>query len=113
MNKKSRKNLLVQLILVTFVAENRYTMNKQDKLLKRFYNLPRDFTFDEMVSLFRQFDFRVQNKGTTSGSRIIFVNDNNGDSYIMHRPHPSNIIKGYVMHQVYNYLTAKGYIKSK
>lgn len=88
-------------------------MNKQDKLLKRFYNLPRDFTFDEMVSLFRQFDFRVQNKGTTSGSRIIFVNDNNGDSYIMHRPHLSNIIKGYVMHQVYNYLTAKGYIKSK
>lgn len=66
-----------------------------------------------MVSLFRQFDFHVQNKGTTSGSRIIFVNDNNGDSYIMHRPHPSNIIKGYVMHQVYNYLTAKEYIKIK
>ena len=27
-------------------------MNKKDKLLKRFYSLPKDFTFDEIVSVF-------------------------------------------------------------
>lgn len=86
-------------------------MNKHDKLLKRFYNLPRDFTFDEVVSLFSQFGFHLENKGSTSGSRIIFVNDSNDDSYIMHRPHPANIIKGYMMRKIYNYLKAKEYIK--
>ncbi len=88
-------------------------MNKQDKLLKRFYNLPRDFTFDEMENLFTHFGFHLENKGSTSGSRVIFVNDTNGDHYIMHKPHPANVIKGYVMRQVYTYLKANGYIKKE
>lgn len=86
-------------------------MNKKDKLLKRFYGLPKDFTFDEMVSLFALYGFNKDNKGSTSGSRVEFVNETNGDSYIMHKPHPSNIIKGYVMRQVLTYLKANGYIK--
>lgn len=86
-------------------------MNKHDKLLKRFYNLPRDFTFEEMVSLFTQFGFRLDNKGTSSGSRIEFINDTNGDNFAMHKPHPANIIKGYMMRQVLKYLKAKKYIK--
>lgn len=57
-------------------------MNKKDKLLKRFYGLPKDF----------------------------FVNDNDENSYIMHKPHPSNIIKGYVMRQVLTFLKANGYL---
>lgn len=32
------------------------------------------------------------------------------NSYIMHKPHPSNIIKGYVMRQVFTFLKANGYI---
>lgn len=88
-------------------------MNKHDKLLKRFYNLPRDFTFEEMESLFRHFRFHLENKGSTSGSRVIFVNEANGDRYIMHKPHPANIIKGYAMRQVYTYLKANGYIKEE
>jgi hypothetical protein len=86
-------------------------MNRQDKLLKRFYNLPRDFTFAEMQSLFAHFGFHQENKGATSGSRIIFVNSDNDDRYIMHKPHPGNIIKGYVMRQVLTFLKAKKYIK--
>ena len=86
-------------------------MNKHDKLLKRFYNLPRDFTFEETVNLFAQFGFHPNNKGATSGSRIVFVNDSNQDRYIMHKPHPANVIKGYMMRQIYNFLKAKKYIK--
>ena len=85
-------------------------MNKKDKHLKRFYGLPKDFTFDEIVALFAQFGFHQENKGATSGSRVIFVNDNDNNSYIMHKPHPSNIIKGYVMRQVMVYLKANGYL---
>ncbi len=88
-------------------------MNKQDKLLRRFYNLPRDFTFAEKESLFRHFGFHLENKGSTSGSRIIFVNDANGDYYIMHKPHPANIIKSYAMRQVYTFLEANGYISKE
>ena len=85
-------------------------MNKKDKLLKRFYSLPKDFTFDEMVNVFSSYGFHQENKGTTSGSRVIFVNDKDGNSHIMHKPHPSNIIKGYVMRQVFTFLKANGYI---
>lgn len=86
-------------------------MNKHDKLLRRFYSLPKDFTFGEMVSLFTLFGFHLENKGATSGSRLIFVNDSNDDRYIMHKPHPANTIKGYVMRQVCVYLKSRGYIK--
>lgn len=84
-------------------------MNKKDKLLKRFYGLPKDFTFDEMIALFSFYGFHQENKGATSGSRVIFVNEVDDKSYIMHKPHPSNIIKGYVMRQVLTFLKANGY----
>ena len=87
-----------------------WQMNKKDKLLKRCYSLPKDFTFDEMDNVFSCYGFHQENKGTTSGSRVIFVNDKDGNSYIMHKPHPSNIIKGYIMKQVFTFLKANGYI---
>ena len=88
-------------------------MNKKDKLLQRFKNLPRDFTFEEMEALFKSCGFTLNNKGATSGSRVEFVNEKDGNSYIMHKPHPSIIIKGYAMKQVYTYLDANGYLKKK
>ena len=45
-------------------------------------------------------------KRKTSGSRVIFKGE--GKKPIMlHKPHPGNIIKGYVMKQVYDYLKTK------
>ena len=44
-----------------------------------------------------------------AGSRVIFKGD--GLKPIMlHKPHPGNIIKGYVMKQVYDYLKNEGLI---
>ena len=86
-------------------------MNKKDKLLKRFNELPKDFSFDEMEMLFKQFGFHLEHKGSTSGSRVIFVNESDGNRYIMHKPHPTNIIKGYVMKQVMIFLKVNNYIK--
>lgn len=88
-------------------------MNKHDKLPNRFCNLPIDFTFEDLTSLFASFGFRLENKGSTSGSRVIFVNKDNGDSYIMYKPHPANTVKGYSMRQVLNYLKVNGYISKE
>ena len=94
------------LFLVTFAA-----MNKKEKLIKRFRTLPRDFTFEEVVKLFLGCGFTLENKGATSGSRVKFYNESDQNAYIMHKPHPSNIIKGYMMRDILNFLLKNGYIK--
>lgn len=86
-------------------------MTTKDKLLVRFQKQPKDFTFDELVQLFKIFGFEKGNKGATSDSRIEFVNAEKDMCYIAHKPHPSNIIKGYVMKQVLLFLKANGFIK--
>lgn len=85
-------------------------MNKKDKLLRRFYASPRDFTFDELTALFSLCGFELRNKGVTSGSRVEFVNKVRGLTYIAHKPHPSPIVKGYVMRQVKRFLLDNGLI---
>lgn len=86
-------------------------MIKKEKLIKRFRTQPRDFTFDEVVTLFLGCGFTLENKGSTSGSRVKFYNEIDQNSYIMHKPHPSNIIKGYMMRNILNYLLRNNYIK--
>lgn len=86
-------------------------MNKKEKLVKRFKTLPRDFTFEEVVSLFQVYGFELTNKGATSGSRVKFYNAKDENVYIMHKPHPSNIIKGYIMRDILNFLLKNHYIK--
>ncbi len=75
--------------------------------------MPRDFTFDEMIRLFAAFGFTVDNKGGTSGSRLALVNMERGLSYNMHRPHPDNVIKMYVMRQVLEFMVENGLIEKE
>ena len=104
--KKYEEYLAVWLNLVTFAP-----MNKKEKLVKRFRTLPKDFTFEEVESLFQGYGFELANKGATSGSRIKFFNAEDQNAYIMHKPHPSNIIKGYIMRDILNFLIKNNYIK--
>lgn len=84
-------------------------MGTKDKLLKRFKTLPNDFTWEEMSRLLTLLGYTPSNKGKTSGSRLIFKNE--GKKPIMlHRPHPGNIMKGYVLKQVMEYLQNDGLI---
>lgn len=85
-------------------------MNKREKLIKRFRTLPRDFTFDEVIALFQNCGFELDNKGSTSGSRVKFYNESDQKSFIMHKPHPSNIIKGYMMREILIFLQKNNYI---
>ena len=86
-------------------------MNRKEKLIKRFRTLPKDFTFEEVEALFSGCGFILENKGATSGSRVKFFHEKDQNSYIIHKPHPSNIIKGYLMRDILNYLMKNGYIE--
>jgi hypothetical protein len=65
-------------------------MSTRDKLIERFKSLPSDFTWDELVRLFGLLGYSPDNKGKTSGSRVVFKQDE--EFYILHKPHPKNII---------------------
>ena len=47
-------------------------MGRKEKLMRRFLQLPKDFTFDEIITLLGYFDYKIDNKGATSGSRASF-----------------------------------------
>lgn len=81
-----------------------YITGTKEKLIGRFLTLPKDFTYDEVRRLFGLFGYSESDKGSTSGSRVELVSANGKNSYIMHKPHPSNIMKGYVMKQLLAYI---------
>ena len=85
-------------------------MSTKDKLLARFKSLPSDFTFEELDRLLRSLGYEMDNKGKTSGSRIIYKDRNNAP-IMLHKPHPGNIIKKYAMKQIFDELKGKGKIK--
>ncbi|MCL2511346.1 MAG: type II toxin-antitoxin system HicA family toxin [Bacteroidales bacterium] len=83
-------------------------MSTKEKLIERFKEQPKDFTWEELVRLFGTFGFAVYNKGKTSGSRVIFIDDER--EYIMHKPHPKNIIKEASMRNLLRFFTDNGFI---
>ena len=87
-------------------------MSTKDKLVERFKKQPKDFTWDELVRLFGTFGFTVNEKGKTSVSRTVFIN-NEKETIEVHKPHSSKIIKGYVMKNVLNFLIVKNFVKNE
>ena len=87
------KNMTLQLYLVTFA------MNRKKKLIARFLSMPSDFRYDEMVILLGYFDFEEVKKGKSSGSRVRFMNPE-GVPIMLHKPHPSCILKHYQLKQI-------------
>ena len=83
-------------------------MSTKEKLIERFKRQPKDFTWQELVRFLGMFGFVVYDKGKTSGSRTVFVRNN--DEIEIHKPHPSNIIKGYVMKKVLKFLIDKNFM---
>lgn len=87
-------------------------MAKKEKLLQRLLSIPRDFTWDELVTLLYYFGFEEEKKGKTGGSRRKFV-DVNDNVINLHKPHPGNILKEYKIRNIINRLSDYGYIKNE
>lgn len=74
-------------------------MSKKEKLLKRFLIRPpvKDFTWDEFLTLMKQFDFKLHETG---GSHNYFVFNKDESKVInTYKPHP-NILKAWQIKEV-------------
>jgi hypothetical protein len=69
-------------------------MTKKEKLIKRFKNSPKDFTYNELCSLLGQYGFEESKTGKTGGSRRKFVHSEY-QPIVLHKPHPGTILKKY------------------
>lgn len=79
-------------------------MTKKDKLLERFLSLPKDFTYNELKTMLSGLGYQEYHLGKTSGSRVLFYNEYIGHEFKIHKPHPENIIKPYLMKYIYENL---------
>lgn len=81
-------------------------MSKKDKLIDRLMKKPKDFTFDEMVSLLAYFGYELKQGGIGSG--VKFVKNKSNEVINFHKPHPSGVLKKYVLEQVVEKLRKDG-----
>ena len=74
-------------------------MSKKNKLLAKFLKIPpkNDLTFDELTGLLLSLGYK---KIDGSGSRVKFYNQNKDNLINLHKPHPNNILKIYLIKQI-------------
>ena len=84
-------------------------MGQKEKLVQRLRSKPKDFTFHEAETLLGYLDYERLDKGKTSGSRVMFVNETHG-SILLHKPHPQNQLKAYQVIQLITILEQEGLI---
>lgn len=74
-------------------------MTRKEKLIKRFLSCPKDFTWEELVSLLSGLGFEEVSTGKTGGSRRRFLNEA-GVIISLHKPHPQNVLRRYQIEQI-------------
>ncbi len=74
-------------------------MTRKEKLIKRFLSRPKDFTWEELVSLLSGLGFEEVSTGKTGGSRRRFFNEE-GVIITLHKPHPKNVLRRYQIEQI-------------
>ncbi|RLA24961.1 MAG: type II toxin-antitoxin system HicA family toxin [Gammaproteobacteria bacterium] len=74
-------------------------MSKKDKLLKRFLESPirRDLSFSELEHLLTALGYK---KIEGTGSAVKFYHPRKDDMINLHKPHPGNILKVYLVKQI-------------
>lgn len=85
-------------------------MSKKEKLINKLKSDPRDFTFDDAVTLLGLLGFKKHNKGKTSGSRVKFAKEEDSIKIELHRSHPQKELKSYQVKQLIEQLTEEGLI---
>lgn len=73
-------------------------MGRKEKLKAKLDTLPKNFTWDELVSLMSQYGFKLLNAKRGSGRK--FYNPEKDRLAIFHEPHPENTLKRYVLEEV-------------
>ena len=84
-------------------------MSKHAKSLKRLRTLPRDFTWEELVSVLQHFGYEEKSAGGGSGRN--FINNSTKHKICLHKPHPENIVKIYAIKIAVSALIEAGLIE--
>jgi hypothetical protein len=84
-------------------------MSRREKLIARLKSRPRDFTWNELVKLLEGLGYVQVVGGKTGGSRRRFVHAK-GPLIALHKPHPGNIVKIYVVDDLLDLLTEEDLI---
>ena len=79
-------------------------MSKIEKLVKRLNSCPADFTYEEGKKILNYYGFEEDNKGKTSGSRVLFYRKMDHRKIMLHKPHPGNVMKKYATRQLSEYV---------
>jgi len=99
----------LQLLLVAITVRFRYHVfvSRQEKLIRKFLDKPNDFKWSELTAMLRGFGFKAVKGKKTGGSRARFAHPEL-PPIILHRPHPSSILKRYQVAQIENFLKEEG-----
>ena len=84
------------------------TMSRKKKLLQRLLSNPKDFRWEELVTIMRDFGYAEELPGKTGGSRRRFTKC--GRAITFHKPHPRGILKSYQVKIVLESLKQEGLI---
>jgi hypothetical protein len=87
-------------------------MAKIEKLIEKLLSKPTDFTWEELLKILAHFGYTELRKGKTGGSRRRFADDTN-NIINLHKPHPKNILKSYIIKDVVAHLKERGKIKDE
>lgn len=86
-------------------------MSQIEKLLLRFMGKSKDFTWNELLLVLRFYGYEELSPGKTGGSRVKFA-DYQKRIISLHKPHPTPIVKSYVIEQIITTLKENGKIKN-
>ena len=88
-------------------------MSRHDKTLLRICTDPilKNINYSDVAALFKSLDYKLSNKGRTSGSRVEFIGKVTEVSF--HKPHPEKELKSYVIKIIRAFLEVEGVIEKE
>jgi hypothetical protein len=72
-------------------------MSRHEKLKAKLLRLPRNFSFNEIVTLLAGFGYVMEERRRASGSAVMFYNKQLNDKIMFHKPHPEKELKRYIL----------------
>lgn len=80
-----------------------WLVSQIEKLLVKFKSIPKDLSWLELIKILKYYGYQEITSGKTSGSRIKFKNKT-GTIITLHKPHPSPVVKTYIIKQLIAHL---------
>lgn len=75
-------------------------MSQHGKLRQKLLRLPKNFTYNEMVTLLRGFGYVEEERRRPTGSAVMFFHKKLNDKIMFHKPHPAKELKMYVLEMI-------------